>query len=88
MLSLTQFRAHLLPLFRVMSDTKMRLEIVYKGKVYDLTVVPTDKEPKLNRTTKKSRQDVQPIDTTECSECGSLAFNGVCMNVNCSKNIV
>lgn len=84
MLSLTQFRKHLLPLFRIMADTGVVFEIAYKGKVYDLSVKKTDKKPALTRAKRAPhRLEVQAITPDQCEECGSITFNGVCMNSKC-----
>lgn len=83
MLSLTQFRVHCMPLFRVMSDSRMELEIVYKGKVYDMSVTETNKVPKLVRGKRVVPAVVRQVDVANCPECGSLTFNNICMRTGC-----
>lgn len=84
MLSLSQFRTHLFPLFKAQLDTGMVLHVVYRGKVYEVDVRATDLEPQLTRA-KKAKTAIMPhrIDATECEACNSLMFNGVCMNSEC-----
>lgn len=84
MLSLSQFRTHLFPLFKIQHDTGMVLHVVYKGVTYQVDVRRTDIVPKLTHA-KTARGAILPnkIDTTECDTCGSLQFNGVCMNREC-----
>lgn len=84
MLSLTQFRAHLFSLFNVMEDTGVTLEVMYKGKVYQVNVLQTDKKGTLSRPKRVPHHlEVQAIESGECYACGSLVFNGVCMNTKC-----
>jgi hypothetical protein len=84
MLSLTQFRRYCLPLFRIMAGSNMTLEVVYKGKVYDMTVRATDKEPKLERPIRGRRpQKILSVDKEVCPACGSMQFNTICMNSKC-----
>lgn len=83
MISLTQFRINIFSLFKVMSSSNMMLEVVHNNKVYDVTVSLTDKEPKLSRPKRKVAPQILDINTEVCPECGSLTFNGVCMNRQC-----
>lgn len=83
MLSLTQTRSNLLPLFNLMIRTNMEHEVVYKGKVYIMTVRATDLEPKLARPKRKEIPIMRHITTETCSECGSLMFEHICMNTHC-----
>jgi len=83
MISLTSFRENCLPLFRVMAGTHMKLEIVYKGEVYDMIVNKTDKKPDLIRVKRKAQPVIRQVDVEPCDECGSLRFSGVCMNGRC-----
>lgn len=66
-----------------MRDTHTELEIVYEGKVYDMSIKHSDKEPKLTRTKHSVPSEVKQIDVKPCDECAGLMFNGVCMNKDC-----
>ena len=71
-----------------MRDTGMVLDVVYKGKVYELYIKETDKEPRLNRPRRSRPAQVRPIDVKSCEECASLQFNGICMNRECKSNLL
>lgn len=83
MLSLSQFRTHLFPLFSIMRGTGETFEVVRKGIVYDIEVRKTDKVPQLTRAKRQSSHEIVAIDTDECPLCNSLRFNGICMNTKC-----
>lgn len=83
MISLTQFRNHCLPLFKLMRDTGTELEVVYKGKVYEIAIRHTDKEPKLTRIKTKQPEDIKHVNVDNCPECGALMFNDICVNTRC-----
>lgn len=61
----------------------MVLEVVHKGVVYDISIVKTDKKPKLVRAKPKVLSRILQVDTKVCPECGALTFNNVCMNRKC-----
>lgn len=87
MLTLSQTRKNLFPLFKLSLDTGMVFEVVYKNKVYEMVVRPSLKSPELTRPKRAVKgADVQAIQTEECDSCGSLSFNGVCMNTRCETN--
>lgn len=86
MISLTQFRKYCLLLFRVMTDARMVLDVVYKGKVYEMTVVETDKKPLLKRQKKVKQATLREIEVEPCDYCTSLLFNGICMSRDCPAN--
>lgn len=83
MLSLSQFRYHTFALFGLMSKTGEVFEVGYKGVVYDVEVRRTNKVLNLTRAKSRLKPKVVPINTEECEKCGSLKFNGVCMNTKC-----
>ena len=88
MLSITQLKKNIYPLFYIMRRTGAVIEIVYKGVVYDVHVQKTKKTPVTTRA-KKSRLEtatVQKLDMTICQSCGSVVVAGVCMNVSCQTN--
>ncbi len=70
-----------------MRNTKMTLDVVYDGKVYELRVVPTDRMAKINRTAKQQDPELRDIDTALCEKCGSLVFNDICMNRQCTNSV-
>lgn len=86
MLSIRQLRLNLYPLFAVMRTTGQVFEIAYKGKVYDMHIVATDKKPMLTRPKRRINQTVQRIDTEACSHCDSILVSGICMNKKCPTN--
>lgn len=88
MLSLSQFRTHLLPLFRVMKATGQTFEVSYKGVVYDVIVHRTDKVSDLKRPKRIKRHELVSVSVAECPECGNLMMAGVCMNTNCSASTI
>lgn len=61
----------------------MTLEIVYDGVVYDLTVLKTNKTPKITRPKREAIPELRHIDMAVCDECGAMMFNKICMNRNC-----
>lgn len=88
MLSITQFKKNIYPLFAIMRKTGHVFEIVYKGVVYDVHVQATKKNPVRTRA-KKARLEtatVQRLETLPCPECDSIQVNGVCMNRECPTN--
>lgn len=58
-------------------------EVVYRNTVYELEIRRTNKVPNIKRPKKSIIQDVLPINTEDCDKCGSLKFNGICMNTKC-----
>lgn len=80
MISLSQFKANLLQLFRLMIDTKMYVDVSYKGKAYRITVEDLHQDVKRTRR-KRSLKD--RIDAQKCPDCDKLLLNGVCMNRKC-----
>lgn len=68
-----------------MRDAHMELEIVYKGKVYDMYIRETDKVPKIARGTRKPPPQIRHIDVEACPTCGSMMFNSICSNVQCQN---
>jgi len=88
MLSITQFKKNIYPLFYLMRRTGAVFEIAYKGVVYDVHVQTTKKKPAMTRA-KKSRLEtstVHRLDMTSCQSCGSVTVAGVCMNKDCQTN--
>jgi hypothetical protein len=73
-------------MFAMMRSTGQVFEIVYKGKVYDMHVITTDKKPMLTRPKRKRNATVQRIDTSACTQCDSILVAGICMNKKCPTN--
>jgi len=88
MLSLTQLKHNIFPLFKLMTKTGHIFEIAYKGVVYDLHVQTTKKKPHTTRAKKARKEEVtlQALDIAQCVICGSLRVGEVCMNTNCQSN--
>ena len=89
MLSLTQFKRNIFPLFKIMKATGMIFEISYKGTVYDIHVQQTKKVSKTTRA-KKARKEVvtlQALDVAPCKLCDSVLVAGICMNKNCASSL-
>lgn len=86
MISLSKFRAHLFPIFKLIADTGEWYEIVSNHKVYQIQVRKTDKKPALRRISVVKPHEQVIVDTSECENCGSIMFNGVCMNTKCSSS--
>lgn len=83
MFSLNQFKTHMFKILSLMEKTGTTMEIIHKGVVYELSIRPTDKKPKYSRPKRKKKTVIRQIDTTACDNCGSIKFNGVCMNSRC-----
>lgn len=88
MLSLTQFKKNIFPLFKLMTNTGMIFEIAYKGTVYDIHVQTTKKKAHTTRAKKGRKEEVtlQALDVTPCTFCDSIRVNGICMNKDCPSN--
>lgn len=89
MISAALFRANIFPVFRLAKLTNVGFEVVYKGQVFDVTLTPTDKIPKLTRTRKqraRKRGVKDLVNLDNCPECGELAVSGVCLNKRCTKS--
>jgi hypothetical protein len=69
-----------------MRDAKVPVEVVYKGKVYIMSIQATDLDPILTKPKRKAPAQIRQIDTEVCPECGSLMFNRVCMNRQCKNS--
>ncbi len=85
MIALRSFQASLYPIFKIAKSTTVGFEIVNAGRVFDVTIIPTQKTPKLNRVrrAKKSGLDSGLIAISYCSICSELAVAGVCLNQRC-----
>lgn len=86
MLSISQLRKNLFPVFKLLKDTGATMDVVYDNKVYELTVRQTNKSPKRTRAKKERVQTVQSLPVTPCPACGSLLVAGICMNTACPTN--
>lgn len=87
MLSISQLRKNLFPIFKLLRDTGAVMEIVYENKVYDVTVRQTNKKPVRTRAKKQRvHQTVQSLPVVPCTSCDSITVAGVCMNTACPTN--
>lgn len=71
-----------------MVDAHTVFEVVYKGVVYDVRVDRTNKLSNLKRAKREKPHELVAVDTSECEECGSVTFAGVCMNSRCLARTV
>lgn len=91
MISAGVFRANVYPIFRLAKLTNVGFEVVYNGQVFDVTLTPTNKIPKLTRTRKqrtRKRGVKDLVNLDNCPECGELAVSGVCLNKRCTMSQV
>lgn len=86
MLSISQLRKNLFPVFKLLRDTGATLEIVYENQVYDVTIRQTNKKPVRTRAKKQRVQSVQSLPITKCQSCDSILVAGICMNLSCPTN--
>lgn len=89
MISLYQFRANLLALFRIMIATDLEVDVNYKGRAYRLHV--EDLGIKVKRRhgggQRKLEVVVDDVPNEKCSTCGKLMIAGVCMDPDCPSNL-
>ena len=86
MLSLSQFRHNLFPLFNVLRNTGETFEVAYRGKVYLVSArLIEGKKPVVHRA-KKVRDSNVAVITAHCPICSSLVLNNICMKKDCPFN--
>ena len=83
MLSLSQFKAKMLQIVRIMIETGMYVDVNYKDRAYRIIIEDLDQPLKRIRP-KRSLKD--KIATGRCEACGKLELNGVCMSTDCPRN--
>lgn len=87
MITATKLRANLYSVFRIAKVTTVGFEVVHDNRVYDLTITPTDKKPKIIRTYRKRKRGVRGLVSLDnCPACGELAVAGVCLNKRCTNS--
>lgn len=83
MLSLRQFKNSLYQISKYAINLNQSIEVVVNKKVYEVYFKPIDKKPMLKRGAyKTSRKPVQ-IESENCSVCGNVRLNNICMNRKC-----
>lgn len=85
MISLSKFRENLFPLFEIMGDTGMEIDVYHKRKPYKVMVVPTHEPVRIMRKP-RIPNSIKPeeIQLDECPGCNDMRVNGVCMNRECT----
>lgn len=87
MFSLSQFRTNLFPIFNLIKDNAVVLEVVYNKTVYEFSITKTNKKPDLRRPKRVKKQTpVFSMPATICEECNELMISGICMNTKCPSN--
>jgi hypothetical protein len=82
MLSLSQFKANLLSIARIMVRTGMYVDVSYKGRLYRITMEDLNQEL-VKRRRPRRESLVNKIEAKKCPECKKLMLNGVCMSSLC-----
>lgn len=86
MIHLSQFKTNLLQLTRLMIKTGMYVDVIYKGRLYRVSIEDLHQDVvKRRRPRKRSLTD--QIDAKKCPQCKKLMLNGVCMNSLCATNL-
>jgi hypothetical protein len=83
MISLSQYKANLLRIFRLQIETDMYVDVSYKGKAYRISVENLKQDVKRTRRRKSLKDQIQ---AQKCPDCQKLLLNGVCMNSRCPGN--
>ncbi len=81
MISLSQLRKNLYQIFKLLRESGFEVEVYHEGKVYKLYAVPLEKPAKA--TYRPRKRAISTISYDDCSSCGELIVNGVCMNPGC-----
>ena len=88
MISLSQFRNELLPLFRIMIRSSMTVDVNYKGRAYRISVEDLRQDiPRAVGGRPRKREKLPPVEAEKCPRCGKLIIAGVCMNSGCPSNL-
>lgn len=86
MISLSQFKANLLVIMRLMiKNPGMYMDVVYKGNLYRVTFEDMHQEV-VQRRRPRRQSLVEEVKARKCPECKKLMLNGVCMNSLCPTN--
>lgn len=84
MISLSQFKAQLLAIARLLTTNPgMYIDVVYKGRLYRVTMEDLNTEV-VHRRRPRKQNLTSKIETTKCPECKKTMLNDVCMNSNCA----
>lgn len=82
MISLSQFRSNILPIFRLVIKTGMYVDVYYKQQAYRIHVENLHQHvPQVHPA--RHRSLVGEVQTEKCPDCKKLMLNGVCMNSLC-----
>lgn len=86
MISLSQFKSQLLAIARLLTaNPGMYIDVVYKGRLYRVTMEDLGQEVVQRRRPRK-RSLVDKIETAKCPDCKKVMLNGVCMNSRCARS--
>lgn len=88
MISIKKFRDNIYHVFNVLAGTGLPLEIIHKGKVYQLTARLTDIKPlypRAKRPLKRKPDVAYMINYGDCPTCGFLTVNENCLNMSCAS---
>lgn len=88
MVSLEKLRYNLPSLFRLAQHDGLTIEVIYKRKVYELTITATNRtHMPIYRKRKPKPRNKLVINTVDCPECGYAKLGDVCINKKCPTNI-
>lgn len=86
MISLSQFKAQLLAIARLLtSNPGMYIDVVYKGRLYRVSMEDLGVEVVQRRRPRK-RSLADKIQAEKCPACKKVMINGVCMNSRCARS--
>jgi len=80
MISLSQFKANMLQLVRIMIETKMYVDVNYKDHAYRITVEDLGYDIKRTQAKRSLKGEIV---TEKCFYCHKLVLNGACTNAAC-----
>lgn len=87
MISVASLKKNIYQTFALLVGTGLPLEIIYKGKVYQVYIRPTDIKPVYNRPkrplARKAQINTYKLNYGDCRECGYLTVNDNCLNWEC-----
>lgn len=90
MISVTALRTRLLPVFRMLGDTGIDLDVNYKGNLYKMTITPTGEKVKKHYAPRpghrKKKINPYKLEYKDCRVCGDIVVAGVCLKPNCPSN--
>lgn len=87
MISLSQFRHNLFPIFKLMQSTGMTIDVYHNRVAYKVMVIPTHEPVKIIYKPRVPRRLApEAIHLSECPLCGNMRVADVCMNRKCTKS--